>query len=527
MDASCDGKCHKDADEHNGLQRGTTINIQVAVLGGRTLSFQTHLSATVSDIKALIHEQLGCHPRVQKLILDTTVLADSSALLKDVAVNDRSLLSLILSDEPLGQSLLTEPDGKMMGLDRRGNPDEVLNEFQFMSLQEAWKSAEMCRWAIDWEIDPPWGNLGAWGIDLYWTTRSNKCRYEYWSTAPGDNECGVLIRIDAASVTCIGSGSDDGLCVFKSFCDDRVAMQLVREGWPRFERDEEAEARKQEAEQEAAKAVKAMKKLPFSAKKKAIKKLPLDVQMKVAMAMKAPASASTTTGASAIDATTGGGLFGAAPATVGGGLFGAPLATNGDGLFGAAPATTAGSIFGGGSFSGAGLLKTGSLFGEASATTDGRPFGAASITTGSGLFGDAVAGSNLFCAQATTGSDPCNASMASTGDDLGLFGASPATVADGIFGRGGLFGTTLVATDANIVGAAMASTNSGLSGAASATAGGALFGDAKTGGPFNLGGELATTGSSNFGAAVVDTGAGCCYSSPVETSSKQEDCKTQ
>jgi len=118
MDASHDGKCYKDADEHTGLQRETTINIQIALLGGQTLHFETHFSATVSDIKALIHEQLGHHPRVQTLTLDTTILADSSALLKDVAVSDGSLLSLTVSNEPLGQSLLTEIAGKMMELSR-------------------------------------------------------------------------------------------------------------------------------------------------------------------------------------------------------------------------------------------------------------------------------------------------------------------------------------------------------------------------------------------------------------------------
>lgn len=238
MDASHDGTstCHKDAGEHTGLQRGTTINIQVALMGGQTLSFEMHISATVSDIKALIHEKLGYHPGGQTLTLDTTILADASALLQDVAVNDGSLLSLVISEEPLGQSLLTELDGEIKDISRQGLPNDVLNKFQLMSLQAA---MDMFNESEEFR-NGHWGNLGAWSIDLYWTTRSNKRRYEYWSTAPGDNERGALIRIDVDSVTCIGEGSDDGLCVFRDFQNDPVAMRLVREGWPRFQ-DEDSD----------------------------------------------------------------------------------------------------------------------------------------------------------------------------------------------------------------------------------------------------------------------------------------------
>jgi len=600
MDASRDDKCHKEADEHTGQQRGTTINIQVALLGGQSLSFETHLSATVSDIKALIHEQLGHHPSVQTLILDTTILAESSALLKDVAVNDGSLLSLTFSDEPLGQSLLTEPDGKMEELNRQGTPDKVLNEFQLMSLQAAWKS-----WNDPNEaLDNPWGNLGAWGMDLHWTTRStrsNKRRYEYWSTAPGDNERGALVRIDADSVTCIGSGSDDGLCVFRIFQNDRVAMKLVREGWPcsyalkeylgEYVEEANEDFDHSEAENEAKKAIKAMKKLTPAAKKKAMKKLPLHVQVKVAVAMKA--SASTVAGSGVFEATPGGGLFGAAPAATGGGLFGAPLATTGNGLFGEAPSTTAGGLFG----------ETGiGLVGAATATTGGGLFGAASVTTGGGLFGDAMTGGGLFGAPAATGGGPCSAPLATTGD--GLFGAAPSTTVGGLFGEAG----------SGLFGAATATSGGGLFGAASVTTGGGLFGDAMTGGGlfgapattvggpcraslattgdglglfdaapattaggiFGSGGlfgatlvtthgdlfgaatattsggvlgaasattggglfgdaptgglfgeALATTGSGHFGAAPVATGASSSFSSQVETSSKKDECKTQ
>jgi hypothetical protein len=240
MDASRNDSSHEDAEQHAGLQRGATINIQVALLGGQTLSIETQLSATVSDIKAAIHFQLGHHAQIkfQKLILDTTILADSSALLKDVGVNDGSLLTVMLFDEPLGQDLLREPDGEMEELSLRGEPNEVLNEFQLMSLQAAWSSSDNCFIGPD-EGCSAWGNLGHWSIDLYWTTRSNKCRYEYWSTDPGDNENGALIRIDVDSITCIGEGSDDGLRVFRNFQNDPVARELVHEGWPRFQASQE------------------------------------------------------------------------------------------------------------------------------------------------------------------------------------------------------------------------------------------------------------------------------------------------
>lgn len=431
-------------------------------------------------------------------------MADSSALLKDVAVNDGSLLSLVLSNEPLGQSLLTELDGEIKNLSHQGMPNEVLNKVQLMSLQAAHDTFNDSGYG-------PWGNLGAWSIDLYWTTRSNygehKRRYEYWSTAPGDNERGALIRIDVDSVTCIGEGNDDGLCVFRKFQNDRFAMQLIREGWPRFQDEsydhagilrsrceEEVEDSNEdfdhsEAEKAAMKAIKSMKKLTPAAKKKAIKKLPLNVQTKVAMAMKA--SASATAGDGDFDATTGGGLFGA------------PLVTTGDSLFGAMPATTAGGLFSGGSLSGAALVET-----------------------GSGLFGDAMTGGGLFGAPATTGGGPCGASPATTGNGLGLFGAAPAITAGSIFGGGGLFSATPVATDGDLFGAARATTSGSLLGAASAMTGGGLFGaPATTGVPF--GEALAMTSSGHFGAAPVATGASSCRSCPDETSSKQDECKTQ
>merc|ERR1719247_3446767 len=77
------------------------------------------------------------------------------------------------------------------------------------------------------------GDFGHWGPDLYWTTRSDGCRYEYWSSAPGDNEYGVLVRVDANSMVAIGHGSDDGLEIFEDFVESDVVKELIKEGWPR------------------------------------------------------------------------------------------------------------------------------------------------------------------------------------------------------------------------------------------------------------------------------------------------------
>merc|ERR1719313_1635510 len=226
-----------------------SINIEV-VSGSDVLRFETHPSARVRDIKAMIHEQLGhsgSHPSRQKLCLGTKVLADAFAKLKDLQIADGSSLTLILSSDPLGHSLLKEPNGEKGpgGISEpfnwEGTPEEVLNEFQLMSLHEGWRHGGILE-----KEGEPWGDLGAFSMDFFWTTR-NGCRYEYWSTSPGRvelfgfhkiseqafaNEHGALIRIDAGSVTCVGIGRGDGLHLFRDFNDDAVAMQLVREGWP-------------------------------------------------------------------------------------------------------------------------------------------------------------------------------------------------------------------------------------------------------------------------------------------------------
>jgi len=137
------------------------------------------------------------------------------------------------------QSSLAGPDGKKERIITDGDtdepfPKEMLNEFELMSWRAvcaAHKNHSDCLF-MEWEEDS-WPDLGCWGVDLYWTTRSDGCRYEYWSSAPGDNEYGVLVRIDAETMTAIGMGSDDGLEIFEECNTSAVIDELIREGWPR------------------------------------------------------------------------------------------------------------------------------------------------------------------------------------------------------------------------------------------------------------------------------------------------------
>merc|ERR1712048_1554083 len=91
---------------------------------------------------------------------------------------------------------------------------------------------------------------GCSGLDLYWTTRSDGCRYEYWSSDPGDNEYGILVRIDATTMTGIGRGRDDGLDILDDF-ENEVVQELVSEGWPRFQPKEESEDEEDEEGEES------------------------------------------------------------------------------------------------------------------------------------------------------------------------------------------------------------------------------------------------------------------------------------
>lgn len=250
------GMALKPADEDR------SINIGVTQLGGEVHSLETHPFAKVSDVKAMIHEQLGCAPGFQNLTFGTMPLTDSGAVLKDVGVVDGSMLTLV-KRVAMGQSCLEEANGKKASIDRTpGNinshltPIQALSEFEFMSWQAACEGdrADDCVWDVDptsdeWQaaceasdgrgfdsIDT-WGDIGCGGMDLYWTTATDGCRFEYWSTAPGDNEYGILVRIDADTMTAIGGGSDDGMSLFspfdEQFEDDAAVQDILRSKWPR------------------------------------------------------------------------------------------------------------------------------------------------------------------------------------------------------------------------------------------------------------------------------------------------------
>merc|ERR1719238_1426818 len=72
-----------------------SMSIKVAQLGGEVHSFETHPFAKVSDVKAMIHEQLGCAPGFQNLTFGTMPLTDSDAVLKNIGVVDGSMLTLV------------------------------------------------------------------------------------------------------------------------------------------------------------------------------------------------------------------------------------------------------------------------------------------------------------------------------------------------------------------------------------------------------------------------------------------------
>jgi len=224
------------------------IWVQVAQLGGGTCIVDTCLSAKVFDLKVAIQSKLGHSPYIQKLVLAETILVESDAVLGDLGVANAAVLTLILGCEPIGQSSLEKSNGKKSEiLASRSNGTSVkecLNEFELSSWETAFEAGKEI-----WDQGEEWPNLGAWGLDLYWTTRSDGCRYEYWSSAPGDNEYGILVRVDAHTMTAIASGSDDGIIPLEEFeeemHDNNVFEELVKEGWPR------PECWKEESEQES------------------------------------------------------------------------------------------------------------------------------------------------------------------------------------------------------------------------------------------------------------------------------------
>jgi len=152
-------------------------------------------------------------------------------------------LELMLG-EPPDLSFLQELNGQKLHILANGwnkpnerFPKERLSEVELKSWQAACKVNEVYGF-LKWS-DETWPHLGTRGLDLYWTTRSDGCRYEYWSSDPGSNEYGVLVRVDGHTMTGIALGSDDGLAIVDEFVDkfhdDDVVQQLLREGWPHFD----------------------------------------------------------------------------------------------------------------------------------------------------------------------------------------------------------------------------------------------------------------------------------------------------
>jgi len=219
-------------------EKKNEVTLTVSFLNGEVCRIRAHLDATLGDAKAKISKETGHSPWSQRLSLRATPLEDSSKPLKYLGVTGASPLSLVVVREPIGQSNLAAPNGKKESIIRKGDmdepfPKEMLTEFELMSWQAvcaAHKSHSRGLF-MKWN-EESWPDLGHWDLDLYWTTRSDGCRYEYWSSAPGDNEYGVLVRIDSEGVTAIGKGSDDGLEIFAECDTSDVIDQLIREGWP-------------------------------------------------------------------------------------------------------------------------------------------------------------------------------------------------------------------------------------------------------------------------------------------------------
>jgi hypothetical protein len=216
------------------------IKVEVTKMGGESCTISVNPASKLSHISGSVHERLGCPLSGQKFFLGTTPLLDANATFKELGVVDGAALTVVVASEPLGQHLLETPSGKT-SINEKMKPSEALNEFQLQSWRAAfaYDQSDERIWADFYdEDDAPWGDIGCGGVDFYWTTRSDGCRYEYWSTAPGDNEYGILVRVDASSLKVIGTGSDDGLELLNNKGDelrnDEIEEQLLKEGWPRF-----------------------------------------------------------------------------------------------------------------------------------------------------------------------------------------------------------------------------------------------------------------------------------------------------
>lgn len=242
--------------QQSGPAMQDQIKVHVTFSGGDVYDVDTRLSARVGDVKAAIHKQLGYSPLRQTLVLGETVLADMDTVLRDIGVAHESMLTLLIGRENIGQSSLETPDGKKFAiLSRRAawsEPlEEYLNEFQLMSLRAAARGDGSHNDDDDDDQDI-WNRfpLGHSGLDFYWTTRSDGCRYEYWSSDPGDNEYGILVRVDDDAMTAIGHGRDDGIRLFDEFREElqenESIAELLKEGWPRFQREDSDEGEEDE-----------------------------------------------------------------------------------------------------------------------------------------------------------------------------------------------------------------------------------------------------------------------------------------
>jgi len=234
------------AIQHTMANADVAITIKVQRLCGEVCCVDTRLGATLSDIKIEIQKQSGHAPGLQKLIFGEMQLPDANAILSELGIGADSMLTLVIQ-EPLGQSKLGKSHGKKEEILPAGYldpfPREKLDEFQWMSWQAVCKAHDGAHpgcWA-EWTEDVANMGHGEWtarrGADLHWTTRSDGCRYEYWSAALHQDypeEYGVLVRIDANSMVAIGSGSDNGLEIFDSYAGGEVIAELVREGLPRW-----------------------------------------------------------------------------------------------------------------------------------------------------------------------------------------------------------------------------------------------------------------------------------------------------
>jgi hypothetical protein len=229
-----------------------TISIQVTMLGGEVFAFDLPPSATVSDVKALINEKLGHRTWNQKLLSESTALTDSlkslgidsSASLKSLGIADNFVLKLSIDREPIGQSYLEQPNGEKLRINRHDRfggqfaPAALLKQFELQSWQAA--CASSVGRDKNWN-DNAWGNIEGGILDFFWTTRSDGCRYEYWSvwSAP---ETGCLVRVDADKMVAIARENCNGFDLFDEFVSEyesndafrNVIQELRKEGWPCF-----------------------------------------------------------------------------------------------------------------------------------------------------------------------------------------------------------------------------------------------------------------------------------------------------